>query len=241
MTFDEIQATLQNLKTSRVKVSEKENKKSDKNIHSLDIIKQETILHDSSMALQSLNEDLNFPSSPSMPNSLTCVSATDDKFENERQRLIDTLTGSPPPPPLPSLPSSSSSSATSLSPSLQLKVKRSRKQQLVLVNRDDGEITFQPAALLQNEEKVIGKRRGKRRGPSSQMRRGFMDVKGMKRTRQREVCIRYTETISKLSASLMILIFKFVNFLYVVKSLVKAMKVKKDQFAPFCYNLSKLM
>ncbi|XP_012230394.2 putative leucine-rich repeat-containing protein DDB_G0290503 [Linepithema humile] len=180
LTFDEIQTTLQNLKTSREKVSEKE--KSEQDIHSSDTIKQDAILHDST-PLKSLNK--NFSSSlSSVTNNLTRVSATDDKFENERQRLIDTLTDSPPPPPL---PSSSSSSLTSLSSTLQLKVKRSRKQQLILVNRDDGEIIFQPP-LLQNEDEMIGKKRGKqRRRTPSQMRRGFIDAKRMKRTRQREV------------------------------------------------------
>lgn len=181
LTFDEIQATLQNLKTSREKMLEKEDEKSNKlqDIHSSDTVKQDTILHDFSR-LKPVNENSDFSSLPSVTDNLTCVSATDDKFENERQRLIDTLTGSPPPLSLPS-------SSTSLSSTLQLKVKRSRKQQLISVNRDDSEIIFQPP-LLQNEEARNGKKRSKqRRRTPSQMRRGYIDAKRMKRTRQREV------------------------------------------------------
>ena len=56
------------------------------------------------------------------------------------------------------------SSAGSSSVPITTKVKRSRKQQLISVNRDDSEIIIQPASFVSDEEEPIKKRgRGKRK------------------------------------------------------------------------------
>jgi hypothetical protein len=171
LTFDEIQETLQNSKHARRKKSSKKNNekfignlKSDYSLNSREILRR-----GSSMMMNSLDEELDYYMS-SQSTSRMCTS--EDKSAEDRQRLIDALTDSPP----------------SMDCQPQLKMKRSRKQQLTSVNRDDGEIIIQPASML-GEQEVTGKKRGRRRrGLASQMRVAATNTKRLRRKR-REVSI----------------------------------------------------
>lgn len=165
LTFDDIQETLQNLKHARGK----KNKSSTSNVQSDHSLNKREILRESAMTMELLNDELDYVSRQ-LTDSHMC--ASEDKSEDDRQRLIDALTDSPP------------SIATTAQP--QLKVKRSRKQQLTSVNRDDSEIIIQPASML-SEEELTGKKRGRRRrGLISQMHVTVTNAKRMKR-KQREV------------------------------------------------------
>jgi len=171
LTFDEIQETLQNSKHARRKKSSKKNNekfignlKNDYSLNSREILRR-----GSSMIMNSLDEELDYYMSSQSTTSHMYTS--EDKSADDRQRLIDALTDSPPSADQP-----------------QLKMKRSRKQQLTSVNRDDGEIIIQPASMV-GEQELTGKKRGRRRrGLASQMRVAATNTKRMRRKR-REVSI----------------------------------------------------
>ncbi|XP_072763142.1 uncharacterized protein [Anoplolepis gracilipes] len=169
LTFDEIQTTLQNLKTFRERA-----KKGDKKFGRLQNDESagfpRDVLHDSSTSIEPSNEDMD--ELDLYMSSTNHVSVTED----DRQRLIDTLTDSPP-----------STTMIANTPQPQLKVKRSRKQQLVSVNRDDGEIIIQPASMLSEEELTNKKRGRRRRRLSTQMRNTMPNTKRIKRSKRREV------------------------------------------------------
>lgn len=164
LTFDEIQATLQNLKTSREKASKKGDKKFSE-LQDDESISFSPDVHDSS-SIEPSNEDMD--ELDLYMSSNNCGSVTED----DRQRLIDTLTDSPP-----------STTMTASTPQPQLKIKRSRKQQLISVNRDDAEIIIQPASMLSEEEQA-NKKRGRRRQLSTQMRVTMPNTKRIKRKRR---------------------------------------------------------
>lgn len=172
LTFDEIQATLQNLKTSREKASKKGDKKFSKLRNDESISFSRDVMHDSS-SIEPSNEDMD--ELDLYMSSNNCGSVTED----DRQRLIDTLTDSPP-----------STTMTTSTPQPQLKIKRSRKQQLISVNRDDAEIIIQPASMLSEEEQTNKKRGRRRRRLSTQMRVTMPNTKKIKRKR-REVNALY--------------------------------------------------
>lgn len=183
LTFDEIQATLQNMKISRKKMLETSDKKSDKSQsdHSNELQKN---LCDSSMKIESLlsGDTGEFESCVSPQSTTDRVSVS----ESDRQRLIDTLTDSPP------------LTTTVTTPQTSSKVKRSRKQQLVSVDRDDGEIIIQPASML-NDELTGKKRTTRRRQLSSQIRVTVANTKRIQQTkrikRKRKVNILDIEAI----------------------------------------------
>lgn len=165
LTFDEIQTTLENMKISRKKSLETNGKKSGKSQDDQSSIQED---HASLMKNKSsLNEDADilesYVSSPTIDRTCTSV------LENDQQRLIDTLTDLP--------------STTATTPQTPLKIKRSRKQQLISVDRDDGEIIIQPASML-NEELTRKKRTTRRRQLSSQIRVAIANTKRLKRTKR---------------------------------------------------------
>ncbi|XP_014471716.1 PREDICTED: glutamic acid-rich protein-like [Dinoponera quadriceps] len=149
LTFDEIQRTLENLRKPRRKgsrdASADSSERSDsKSQDDYSCIKRE-VLYNSSMEIDS---SLEMDTIHNETQSLSFTPRTpSDNESDDRQRLIDTLTDSPP----------STEKA-------QPRLKRSRKQQLTSMNRDDGEIIIQPASLL-SEEELTGKKRGRRRRP----------------------------------------------------------------------------
>lgn len=152
LTFDEIQATLQNLRTNR-KDSSKDtsaiNEQSCKSQDEQSCIERE-ILNASPLTRTTESSSSSSSSVPSSPLNTTYritksknAQTSSDNEADDRQRLIDDLTDSPPPQP---------------------RLKRSRKQQLTSMNRDGSEIIIQPASML-SEEELTGKKRGRRRRP----------------------------------------------------------------------------
>ncbi|KMQ90380.1 zinc finger protein 384 [Lasius niger] len=109
LTFDEIQATLQNLKTSRERASERGDDKKSGKLQDDESSSSfpRNILHDSSTSIEQSNEDMDELDLYLSPTNRTRVSVTED----DRQRLIDTLTDSPP-----------STTMTASTPQPQLKV-----------------------------------------------------------------------------------------------------------------------
>ncbi|KAG5312566.1 ZN384 protein, partial [Acromyrmex insinuator] len=174
LTFDDIQATLQNMKISREKSLETNDKKSDKLQDDYSSIQQDSressIKEESSFSEDADAFELYTPQSTI---DRTCVSVSED----DRQRLIDTLTDSPP-------------STTKITSQTPLKVKRSRKQQLISVDRDDGEIIIQPASMMNDES--IGKKRTTRRRRlpirvAMANRKGIKGTRRIKRPKRRKV------------------------------------------------------
>jgi len=175
LTFDDIQATLQNMKISREKSLETNDKKSDKLQDDHSSIQQDS--RESSIKEESsFSEDADgfeLYMSPQSTIDRTCVSVSED----DRQRLIDTLTDSPP-------------STMKIISQTPLKVKRSRKQQLISVDRDDGEIIIQPASMMNDES--IGKKRTTRRRRlpirvAMANRKGIKGARRIKRPKRRKV------------------------------------------------------
>ncbi|KAL6266977.1 hypothetical protein P5V15_000061 [Pogonomyrmex californicus] len=169
LTFDEIQATLQNMKNSRKRTfSEKNDKKFNKSQNDHSSNSQENFSKKIELSNE-VGDELESRMSPQSTTDRTCFSGS----ENDRQRLIDTLTDSSP--------------STILQ--TPLKVKRSRKQQLISVDRDDGEIIIQPASML-NEE-MADKKRTRRRQLHSQLRdtmaKRIKETKRIKRKKRRKV------------------------------------------------------
>ncbi|XP_011635318.1 myb-like protein X isoform X4 [Pogonomyrmex barbatus] len=168
LTFDEIQATLQNMKNSRKRTSEKNDKKFNKSQNDHSSNSQENFSKKIELSNE-VGDELEFRMSPQSTTDRTCFSGS----ENDRQRLIDTLTDSSP-------------STTLQTP---LKVKRSRKQQLISVDRDDGEIIIQPASML--NEDMADKKRTRRRQLHSQLRdtmaKRIKETKRIKRKKRRKV------------------------------------------------------
>ncbi|KYQ59991.1 hypothetical protein ALC60_00962 [Trachymyrmex zeteki] len=166
LTFDDIQMTLQNMKISREKSLETNDKKSGKLQDDYSSIQQDS--RESSIKEESSFSEDTFElyMSPQSTIDRTCVSV----LEEDRQRLIDVLTDSPPSP-------------TKIISQTPLKVKRSRKQQLISVDRDDGEIIIQPASMI-NDESIGKKRTTRRRRLSSQIRVAMANRKGIKGARR---------------------------------------------------------
>ncbi|KYN12708.1 PREDICTED: uncharacterized protein LOC108767172 [Trachymyrmex cornetzi] len=175
LTFDDIQATLQNMKISSEKSLETNDKKSGKLQDDHSSIQQNS-REPSIKEESSFNEDADafeLYMSPQSTIDRTCVSVSED----DRQRLIDTLTDSPP-------------STTKITSQTPLKVKRSRKQQLISVDRDDGEIIIQPASMMNDES--IGKKRTTRRRRlpirvAMANRKGIKGARRIKRPKRRKV------------------------------------------------------
>lgn len=160
LTFDEILTTLQNTKVSHKKSLETDYKKFDES-HDSSI--QQDLPESLTMIETSLNEDAGeHESRVSSPINRTSV------LESDRQKLIDALTDSP---------------TTMITPQTPLRVKRSRKQQLVSVDRDDGEIIIQPASMM-NEEITGRKRTVRRRQLASQIRVAMANSKRTKRDKK---------------------------------------------------------
>ncbi|EFN77786.1 hypothetical protein EAI_15017 [Harpegnathos saltator] len=163
LTFDEIQRTLEKLKKPRRRESRSasvDSEQSDKKSQDdYSCIKRE-ILRETSMGLDS---SLEMDTSHFEAQSTSFTAQTPSENESDdRQRLIDALTDSP------------------TTEKTQPRLKRSRKQQLTSMNRDDGEIIIQPASML-SEEELTGKKRGRRR-----------------RSRLPQVCIEQQHTSKKI-------------------------------------------
>lgn len=144
LTFDEVQKTLENQRKPRresrdASVDSELSDSKSQDVYSCirrEMLRDSSVEMDSSLEMDTIhNEAQSTPSATQTPSG---------NESDDRQRLIDVLTDSP------------STEKT------QPRLKRSRKQQLTSMNRDDGEIIIQPASML-SEEELIGKKRGRRR------------------------------------------------------------------------------
>lgn len=164
LTFDEIQATLKNLNnssrrtfktTSPGRLSKQQNDYS----HT-----KRDISRESPVTSLNLQCKMNNRTTISPENELDEQQCIIDGSINYSPTERETLNGSNTQP--------------------QLKIKRSRKQQLTSVNRDDGEIIIQPASVLNEEE--IRKKRGRRRRRLPRARAAIDDAKRIKRITKRK-------------------------------------------------------
>ncbi|CAL7940112.1 unnamed protein product [Xylocopa violacea] len=177
LTFDEIHETLQNLKSNAAKKEmTKKLIKDQNNFGGVKATKYETSMHKSS--------------SNQMSNTLAERKLN---FLDSRKELLETLGDSST-----DIISSSTnldilnSSTECTSPEssqIQYKTKRSRKQQLISVNREDSEIIIQPASLLTEEDNKVRKktRRNRRVVNHSRHRQRNNVSKRMKRVKRKEV------------------------------------------------------
>lgn len=189
LTFDEIQATLQNLRTNRKNASTDDDasavdEQSCKSSQDDYACLQREILRESPLT-RTTESSLSSSSSSSSnaayrETQCTARMSSDNDETDDRQRLIDALTDSPPP-----------------REAAQPRLKRSRKQQLTSMNRDDGEIIIQPASML--SEELTGKKRGRRRRPKLSQDRAIghgYASKRIKKKKRQQVCYCYAEAIS---------------------------------------------
>ncbi|XP_076683191.1 uncharacterized protein LOC143376591 isoform X3 [Andrena cerasifolii] len=184
LTFDEIQATLQNLKAAESKSAKKQaNKK---------VVKEQSNFGDikGTEDVDSAPQNSDYALSNHVSKTLT-----ERKLNrrDSREELLATLGDSP---------MDGISNGTNLdlsngsiectspeSTQRQCKTKRSRKQQLISVNREDSEIIIQPASLLSEEDNNVRKR-GKRKRrvvAHSGYRQRSSESKRMKRIKRKEV------------------------------------------------------
>ncbi|XP_060814128.1 uncharacterized protein LOC132906191 [Bombus pascuorum] len=179
LTFDEIHKTLQNLKANAAKkqMNKKIINRDQNNFGNLKETEYETSVYQNSNV------------SNKMSNSLT-----KRKFNllDSQQELLETLANSS----ADLMPSStnldiSNGSIEYTSPEssqIQYKTKRSRKQQLISVNREDSEIIIQPASLLTEEDNNVRKRvRRNKRVAHSRYRQRNTDSKRIKKVKRKEV------------------------------------------------------
>ncbi|XP_048264940.1 uncharacterized protein LOC100651527 isoform X1 [Bombus terrestris] len=179
LTFDEIHKTLQNLKANAAKkqMNKKIINRDQNNFGNLKETEYETSVYQNSNV------------SNKMSNSLT-----KRKFNllDSQQELLETLANSS----ADLIPSStnldiSNGSIEYTSPEssqIQYKTKRSRKQQLISVNREDSEIIIQPASLVTEEDNNVRKRvRRNKRVAHSRYRQRNTDSKRMKKVKRKEV------------------------------------------------------
>lgn len=186
LTFDEIQATLQNLKSSEPKSPNKPGA-----AHNKPVARDQTLPIDQPVKSEN-SPHINSTCSLSGPAS-NALAERKSNFLESRRLLLETLEDTAP-------DSVSSSAKTDLangsieraspeSVQTQLKTKRSRKQQLISVNRDDSEIIIQPASLLHEEDNSVTKK-GKRRRrvlPHADYRPMNSESRRMKKIKRKEV------------------------------------------------------
>ncbi|XP_076238480.1 uncharacterized protein LOC143181772 isoform X2 [Calliopsis andreniformis] len=183
LTFDEIQATLQNLKAAESKSSKKQtNKKVIKEQNNLgniknkkcgDSVKQNSNCHMSNHVSSTLTE-----------RKLNLMNNQEEYLETLTDSTIDGISNS-------TNLDLSNGSIECTSPDttqMQCRTKRSRKQQLISVNRDDSEIIIQPASALNEEDSTVRKRgKRKRKVVTHGYRQRHSESKRMKKVRRKEV------------------------------------------------------
>ncbi|KZC09423.1 Zinc finger protein 26 [Dufourea novaeangliae] len=154
LTFDEIQTTLQNLKTAESKSSRKQpNKRVDKDQNNFGNIKK--IEYDHSVHH---NSNCNHISNTLTERKLNSIDSQKEFLETFTNATMDGISSNT----NLDLSNGSMECVSPESTQTQYKTKRSRKQQLISVNREDSEIIIQPASVL-SEEDIAVKKRGKRK------------------------------------------------------------------------------
>ncbi|XP_031838822.1 uncharacterized protein LOC116429684 isoform X2 [Nomia melanderi] len=174
LTFDEIQTTLRNLKASESKSSRKQlSKKSDEDQNNFVNIKETEYDH----SQLNHNSNCNHISNTLTERKLNLIDQNEslEPFINSTMDEMSSNTNL-------DLSNGSIECVSPESTQIQYKTKRSRKQQLISVNREDSEIIIQPASLLSEEDNNV-KKRGKRR----RYRQRSNEAKRMKRIKRKEV------------------------------------------------------
>lgn len=182
LTFDEIHETLQNLKSAELKSSKKQvNKKAVRTQNNHENTK-ETDYESSRHKNFSLSKHI---SSTLTERKLNLMDNKQEFLETFTNSAANTMSNS-------TNLDISNGSTECMSPEssqIQCKAKRSRKQQLVSVNREDSEIIIQPASLLSEEDNNVRKRgkRKKRVVGYSGHRQKNNEAKRMKKIKRKEV------------------------------------------------------
>ncbi|XP_053996275.1 zinc finger protein 37 homolog [Hylaeus anthracinus] len=183
LTFDEIQATLKNFKTAESKSSKKQpTKKGSRNHDNFANIKE--INYENSLSQNSNSNLSNHNSNTLMERKLNLIE-NQGELETLAESTMDAMSNTT----NLDLSNGSIECTSPKSTQMQCKTKRSRKQQLIFVNREDSEIIIQPASLLCEEDNNVRKR-GKRKRRvvgHSGYRQRHTDSKRLKRIKHKEV------------------------------------------------------
>ncbi|XP_076284068.1 uncharacterized protein LOC143210770 isoform X2 [Lasioglossum baleicum] len=174
LTFDEIQTTLRNLKTAESKSSRRQlNKKLDTEQDSFANVKQSECDHSVDN-----NSNCNHISNTLTERKLNLVDSEKESLELFTDSTMNGISNNT----NLDLANGSIECVSPESTQMQYRTKRSRKQQLISVNREDSEIIIQPASLLSEEDNNV-KKRGKRK----KYRQRSNDAKRMKKVKRKEV------------------------------------------------------
>ena len=182
LTFDEIHETLQNLKSAELKSSKKQvNKKAVRTQNNHENTKEtdyESLRHKNSSLSKHISSTLTERKLNLMDNKQELL----ETFTNSETNMMSNSTNL-------DISNGSTECMSPESSQIQCKAKRSRKQQLVSVNREDSEIIIQPASLLSEEDNNVRKRgkRKKRVVGHSGHRQKNNEAKRTKRIKHKEV------------------------------------------------------
>ncbi|KAF3429382.1 hypothetical protein E2986_03184 [Frieseomelitta varia] len=180
LTFDEIHKTLQNLKSNAAKkqMNKKTINKDQNNFGNIKETEYGTSMYQNSNVNNRMSNTLT-------ERKLNLLDSQQDLLETLANSSADLISSST------NLDMSNGSIeyTSPESSQIQYKTKRSRKQQLISVNREDSEIIIQPASLVTEEENNVRKRvrRNRRVVTHSGYHQRNNDSKRMKKVKRKEV------------------------------------------------------
>lgn len=179
LTFDEIHKTLQNLKSNATKkqINKKTINKDQNNFGNIKETEYETSIYQNS----NVNNRMSSTLTERKLNLLDSQQELLETLANSSADLISSSTNL-------DMSNGSIEYTSPESSQIQYKTKRSRKQQLISVNREDSEIIIQPASLVTEEDNNVRKRvRRNRRVMAHSGYQRNNDSKRMKKVKRKEV------------------------------------------------------
>ena len=180
LTFDEIHKTLQNLKSNATKkqLNKKTINKDQNNFGNIKETEYETSIYQNS----NVNNRMSNTLTERKLNLLDSQQELLETLANSSADLISNSTNL-------DMSNGSIEYTSPESSQIQYKTKRSRKQQLISVNREDSEIIIQPASLVTEEDNNVRKRvrRNRRVVAHSGYHRRNNNSKRMKKIKRKEV------------------------------------------------------
>ncbi|KAK1134461.1 hypothetical protein K0M31_007246 [Melipona bicolor] len=179
LTFDEIHKTLQNLKSNATKkqMNKKTINKDQNNFGNIKETEYETSIYQNS----NVNNRMSSTLTERKLNLLDSQQELLETLANSSADLISSSTNL-------DMSNGSIEYTSPESSQIQYKTKRSRKQQLISVNREDSEIIIQPASLVTEEDNNVRKRvRRNRRVMAHSGYQRNNDSKRMKKIKRKEV------------------------------------------------------
>ncbi|KOX71793.1 hypothetical protein WN51_02363 [Melipona quadrifasciata] len=179
LTFDEIHKTLQNLKSNATKkqMNKKPINKDQNNFGNIKETEYETSIYQNS----NVNNRMSSTLTERKLNLLDSQQELLETLANSSTNLISSSTNL-------DMSNGSIEYTSPESSQIQYKTKRSRKQQLISVNREDSEIIIQPASLVTEEDNNVRKRvRRNRRVMAHSGYQRNNDSKRMKKVKRKEV------------------------------------------------------